>query len=97
MFIIPLSFVWVKEFSPSCLPTLSPTVQLEKFEIFLRPDLAMAVTGGLLDPLLSSAVSVPARALACLSLVLQSLCDFFSPSRRSSGTLLVKEFYGTRH
>ena len=35
------------------------------------------------DPLLSSATSVPC-ALACLRLVLQSLCDIFPPS----GTLL---------
>ena len=35
------------------------------------------------DPYLSSAMSVPG-ALACLRLVLQSLCDFIPPS----GTLL---------
>jgi hypothetical protein len=38
----------------------------------------MAGTGGLKDPLLSSAVSVPG-AFACLNLVLQSLCGIFSP------------------
>jgi len=45
-------------------------------------ELALAGTGCLLDPELSSVVSVPG-ALACLSLVLQSFCDFFSPSFRT--------------
>jgi hypothetical protein len=41
-------------------------------------------------------------ALACLRLVLQSLCDFFPPfgtllDLTGPFCLLVKEFYGTRY
>ena len=49
------------------------------YDVKLLLRLAMAGTGDPLDPQLSSAISVPG-AFACLSLVLQSLCDFFSPS-----------------